>query len=124
MSKKTVINALVQFKNALKVIKKEVEMPYSKMIFSIFEIFKREGLIEKIEIIKTGGRRKIKVVSKEPFLREIKIISRPGWPIYLPFKKIREEKGFLIISTPFGLLSLDEAKAKRTGGEPICKIYF
>jgi len=139
----TIADALTRLRNALKIHKSEVFLPYSKLIFSLFKILEDKNLIAKVEIVKSGqklvsGEKKqskkinneIKVVLKydkgvSP-IRYIERVSKPGRRLYFKVKELRPVlggHGLLIISTPVGLMTDREAREKKLGGEVFCKIY-
>jgi len=139
----TIADALTRLRNALKIHKSEVTLPYSKLIFSIFKILEDKNLIAKVEIVKSGqklvsGEKKqskkinneIKVVLKYDKsvlpIRHIERVSKPGRRLYFKVKELKPVlggRGLFIISTPVGLMTDREAREKKMGGEVICKIY-
>jgi len=53
-------------------------------------------------------------------------VSKPGQRIYLPhtaFKKVKQGYGIGIVSTSRGLMTSDEARKKKLGGELLCEIW-
>ena len=137
-----IADALTRLRNALKIHKSEVTLPYSKLIFSIFKILEDKNLIAKVEIVKSGqklvsGEKKqkkifneIKVVLKYDKsvlpIRHIERVSKPGRRLYFKVKELKPVlggRGLFIISTPVGLMTDREAREKKMGGEVICKIY-
>jgi len=138
-----IADALTRLRNALKIHKSEVFLPYSKLIFSLFKILEDKNLIAKAEIVKSeqelvSGEKKqskkinneIKVILKYgknvPLIRHIEKVSKPGRRFYSKLKDLRPilgGRGLLIISTPVGLMTDQEAREKKIGGEVICKIY-
>ena len=137
-----IADALTRLRNALKIHKSEVFLPYSKLIFSIFKILEDKNLIAKVEIVKSGqklvsGEKKqkkifneIKVVLKYDKsvlpIRHIERVSKPGRRLYFKVKELKPVlggRGLFIISTPVGLMTDREAREKKMGGEVICKIY-
>jgi small subunit ribosomal protein S8 len=121
---------LNRIRNAQAVLKPTVDVPISKIKLEICQILAREGLIKGFE---KKGRKNNKVIQialkydgKIPAISGMKIISKPGQKIYLPYKKIRKVKGgygFSIISTSKGLMTDKEARKKKLGGEVICEIW-
>ncbi len=60
-----------------------------------------------------------------PVMREIKRISKPGRRIYTRFEslpRVLNGLGIAIISTSKGILSDNEARDQKLGGEIICNI--
>jgi len=133
-----IADMLTRIRNASAVRKTDVILPMSKIKFEIAKIMEQEGLLQKAEILKSEGAKnkaaafdRLKLVLKykksgRPAISSIKRISKPGLRVYagkdnLP--KVLNGYGLAIISTPQGLLTNKEAKAKGVGGEVLCEIY-
>ena len=121
---------LIRIKNAQAVSRQTVNIPFSKIKFSLAKVLEKEGLIEAIT---TRGRKikkiieiKLKYEKGQPVIEEIKRVSKPGQRIYLKksqVKPIRQGYGLSIISTSQGLMTNKEAKKKGLGGEVLCEIW-
>lgn len=126
-----IANMLVQIKNALAVKKSALFLPFSKMKFEIARILLENGYLENVKIFSRGTKKFLKIELKydekgRPVIQELKKISKPGCRIYIKNKEIKPVKsglGFLIISTPQGLMTSIEAKKKGLGGEVICEVF-
>lgn len=130
-----IADMLTRIRNALAVRKPEVVLPYSKIKIAIAEILYQYNYIKKAEKIAAGvaGNKfdEIKISlkylgGKEPAIRNLKRISKPGRRIYatkdeLPV--VLNNLGIAIISTSQGLMTNKEAKKKSLGGEVVCEIY-
>ncbi len=133
------INPLVdmfnRINNAQAVLHPTVDIPFSKLKYEIAKILERENFIEKIEKPKgkTGTKEEgkslkifLKYENKIPVISEIKTISRPSQRIYIKSDKIKPIKGgygVIIVSTSKGLVTGEEARKQKLGGEVICKIW-
>lgn len=65
-------------------------------------------------------------VTKKPVIKHLSRVSKPGRRVYIPkekLTKIRGGLGMLVISTPKGVMSGDDAKVAGIGGEPLCKVW-
>jgi len=63
---------------------------------------------------------------RKPKVWQIKRVSKLGLRVYTKSKNIKKLKGgrgIVIISTPNGVMTGSEAKAKNLGGEIICQIW-
>lgn len=122
---------LNRIKNAQAVGKPIVLVPFSKMKQEISKILEKRNLIERTELKGRKHRKNIKIVLKydkdgEPGIRNFKMISKPGQRIYQGWKKIRKERGIrstVIVSTSQGLMTAEEARKKKVGGEVIAEIW-
>jgi len=124
-----IADMLTRIRNAALVGKKEVAVPYSKIKLSIAQILVRTGYLEKAETTKDlhlGLLLVLKYANKQPAISQIKRISKPGCRRYVKqeeIKKVLDGFGLAIISTPKGLLTNQEARKEKVGGEIICEVY-
>ena len=126
-----IADALTVIRNASNAKKEVAELKASKLIEEILKIFKREGFIANYKLIKDTRQGLLRVYLKyakdgAPALLGIKRISKPGLRIYkksdeLP--KVYGGLGVAVISTSKGILTDDEARTKKLGGEVICYIW-
>jgi small subunit ribosomal protein S8 len=122
---------LTRIRNALKVKKKKVEAPYSKMKLAISKILKEKELIQDFKIREENGKKFIVLTLKydengEPLIENLIRVSKPGRRVYMgyrDFKPVRSGFGFRIVSTSRGVMTDIEAKRRKLGGEVICEIY-
>lgn len=121
---------LIRIKNALMTGAETVTIPFSKQKKAILEILKKENCIENFEIEKTEkGFSLLQVknlyLDNTPVITSIKRISKPGLRHYVKSKNIPRPKiglKLLILSTPKGIMSGQEARKKGLGGEIICEV--
>lgn len=116
-------NMLAQIKNAQAVNKKTVVIPYSTFKFNLGKVLAKNDYLKKVN--KENDFR-LKLTLKQNAFEKIKRISKPGQRLYTKAKEIKPVKegyGKIIISTPQGLMTGQQAKSKNLGGEPICKIW-
>lgn len=128
-----IANSFTQIKNALGASQREVTLSYSKIKLAILETLKKQGLIENYEEIKTDQQKypiikvtlKYKNKNSEAVINNIRRVSRPGRRVYLPASRIfmaQRGKIDIILSTPQGVMSGREARAKGLGGEVIGEV--
>ena len=68
----------------------------------------------------------LKYNNGQPVIREIDRISKPGRRIYAKadsIPKIQNGLGVAIVSTSKGIMTDDEARTQKVGGEIICKVF-
>ena len=61
-----------------------------------------------------------------PVIRELKRGAKPGRRVYLGVKdipQVRQGLGVSIVSTPQGVMSDANARAKNVGGEVLCTVF-
>ncbi len=120
---------LTRLRNASAVRKTEVVLPASALKFSIAKILEKEGYVARAERIEQNKRPMLRVTlayeGKQPRLRSVKRVSRPGLRVYAKadgLPRVMSGFGLAIISTPNGLMTNKEARARRLGGEVICEV--
>jgi len=125
-----IADMLTRIRNALLVNHDEVSMPYSKMKESVAKILAQTKFIENTKV-KGNGIEKSLVLTVIPEsgvspITELNRVSKPGRRVYAKVKDIpvvKKGRGLVIISTSKGVMTGDEAKSKKLGGEVLCSIY-
>lgn len=124
-----IADMLTRIRNAVKVKKSEVAIPYSKLKKSIGEILVREGYLAKIEAAKAPKSilvATLKYNGGVAAVQSLKRVSRPGHRRYVKkddIEKVLNGFGLAILSTPRGILTGSEAIQAGVGGELLCEIY-
>jgi small subunit ribosomal protein S8 len=123
---------LTRIRNAQMATHRIVEIPASKLKKRITEILYDKGYILKYKFEEDTKQGVIKIalkydpISKEPAIKEIQRISRPGLRQYAKpeeFKRVKNGLGVAIISTSKGVMTDKEAKVQNVGGEVVCYVY-
>lgn len=121
---------LTRIRNAIAVSKTEVRMPYSKIKQNVAELLKANNFIDNVSVEGEGIAKtlvvKINDDATNARITEIERISRPGRRAYASADKIptvMRGRGIVILSTSKGVMTGEEAKKTRIGGELICKVY-
>jgi small subunit ribosomal protein S8 len=89
------------------------------------------GFITDAKPVKDDDGRKRLVIQITPEgtnspITEIARVSTPGRRLYVKSKeipKIKRGRGIVVVSTSQGMMTGEEARTKRLGGELICKVY-
>lgn len=119
----TISDFLTRIRNAFMADRKDTQVRYSKIVESIAEILKREGFIVSFE--KNGYFLDI-ILNQEMPVEHIKRLSKPGIRRYVKSTEIPKPKsgfGFVILSTPKGVLTGNQARKQKVGGELICEVW-
>ncbi len=123
-------NLLIQLKNAQAARKEYVKFPYSNVGLAILELLARYGFVA--EVAKKGRMPKriievqLKYVNTEGKIQGIKIVSKPSLKVYRGYRDLRSVRqgyGLSIISTPQGLMTGDEARKQKIGGQLLFEIW-
>ena len=122
---------LTRIRNAQMRGKSTVSTPASKLRVWVLDVLADEGYIRGYEKTSSDdGHGAIEINLKYfdgiPVIRELKRISKPGRRVYLGVKdipQVRQGLGVSIVSTPQGVMSDANARAKNVGGEVICTVF-
>ncbi len=128
-------NMLSNIKNHSMAGRTVLEIPYTKECEAVAKVLKERGFLEGMKIFKEvkssaqGGKKMMRldliVADGTPKITVIKRISKPGRRVYMgsaKLKKVAGGFGVLVVSTSRGVMSGDEAKKKKLGGEVICSV--
>ena len=122
---------LTRIRNAQMRGKSTVSTPASKLRAWVLDVLADEGYIRGYEkTTSTDGHGAIEISLKYfdgvPVIRELKRLSKPGRRVYLGVKdipQVRQGLGVSIVSTPQGVMSDANARAKNVGGEVLCTVF-
>ncbi len=127
MNTDPIADLLTRIRNASRVKKETLTVPYSNFKNEILNLLKKRGYVTDIKVVKNGKFRELEVSipqTDEPL--HLKRISKPGQRIYIKrneVPKVLEGLGMAIISTSKGLMDDNEARKQNIGGELLCEIY-
>lgn len=129
-----IADMLTRIRNALMVKHEQVSVPYSKMKAEVARVLNDEGYIESytigdekpykwihIHLKYTGSRR-----DRRPVITGLKRISKPGRRIYTGHQDIPwvlSGMGIAILTTPKGVMTDQDARRARVGGEILAYIW-
>lgn len=122
---------LTRIRNAQMASHRIVEIPASNVKKRMTEILYEKGYILKYKFEADNKQGVIKIalkydaVSKEPAIKSLERISRPGLRQYAKpaeIKRVSNGLGIAILSTSKGVLTDKQAKANNVGGEVLCAI--
>ncbi len=122
---------LTRIRNGQRASKQKVRAPASKLRSNVLEVLKREGYIRGYRAVEAdSGHSELEIELKyaegTPVIREISRVSRPGRRVYSKIKELPRfynGLGIQILSTPRGVMSDHEARAKNVGGEILCRVF-
>jgi small subunit ribosomal protein S8 len=125
-----IADLLTRIRNACMASLPEVLAPYSRIKAEIARVLQEEGYIWSYEVDSTGEHPQLKVKLKydkrQPVIRGLKRISRPGLRTYVGATAIPRVLGGLgisILSTPKGIVSGRVAKSQNVGGELLATVW-
>lgn len=123
---------LTRVRNAQMAGHRIVEIPASNLKKRITEILYDQGYILKYKFEDDKKQGIIKIAlkydpqSKEPAIRSMERVSRPGLRRYASpadFKRVKNGLGLAILSTSKGVMTDKQARQLNVGGEVLCHIY-
>lgn len=131
-----IADMITRMRNALRNRSKKVKLPHSSVKVAVAECLKREGYIDEVRTLppqkgQLGGKQGwIEIDLKygpegEDVVTSIERVSKPGRRVYSQTTEIPlilNGLGVTILSTPQGVMSGREARAKNLGGEILCKV--
>lgn len=126
-----IANMLVMLKNAGAVKKPTVLVPYSNVKLAILNVLAKEGFI--LSATKKGKKVKKYIHCDLAYfgdgrskITNVKRMSKPSRRVYVKvddLKPIRQGLGLAILSTPQGVMTGNEAKKLRVGGELLFTLW-
>lgn len=124
-----IANIINKLENAGKSENSSVTLPYSNLTWAILKVLEKNGFVGEVSKKgKKGYSVLVDVLFEEgrPKIAGAKRVSKNSRRVYLGVKDLRPIKngfGKLIISTPRGILTGEEAKKQKVGGEPLFIIW-
>jgi len=127
----TVGDLIIRLKNAGMIGKETISVPYSKLRHAVIDKLVDAGYVTAVTTAGTKVQEKTLEVTlsyKEGAhsIRGVKRISKPGRRLYTKVTDIHPVKfgqGHIILSTPAGIVTGEEARAKKVGGEQLFIIW-
>ncbi len=122
---------LVRLKNGAQRRYETVTVPASKLKRAILEILRKEGYVEAVEDGIQEGHPVLTVRLRyvgegQPMITGLERVSKPGRRVYVgsqDIKKVRNGIGLSILSTSKGIMTDQESRKSRLGGEVLCSVW-
>ena len=126
-----IANVITKIRNASRAKHATVDVPASKLTTRVLEILKQEGFIRNLKPRGQPPKQHVRVYLKygparTPAILRVVRVSRQGQRIYrgadeLP--RVMGGYGRSILTTSKGLMTDQEARKQRVGGEILCHIW-
>ncbi|GGW77689.1 30S ribosomal protein S8 [Salegentibacter mishustinae] len=132
MNTDPIADYLTRVRNAVAANHRVVEIPASNLKREITKILFDQGYILSYKFDDATAQGTIKIalkydkVTKEPVIKDIQRISKPGLRKYAganELPRILNGLGIAIVSTSHGVMTGKQAKAEKVGGEVLCYVY-
>ncbi len=122
---------IVRLTNAGAVRKESVSVPYSKLKHAVVDKLVERGYAVSAKMQGKKVKKTLEVALKynadgSAFIRGVKRVSKPGRRLYTNatgIHPVKFGKGLMILSTPKGILTGDEARKENVGGEQMFIIW-
>jgi small subunit ribosomal protein S8 len=121
---------LTRIRNAVRVRRRQVNIPSSKLKVGIARVLLEEGYISGYDVVEDTKQGILRIDLKygtrgEDVIHEIHRQSKSGCRVYrkvdaLP--KVLDGLGICVVSTPKGVLSDRQCREMKVGGELICTV--
>ena len=125
-----IADMLTRIRNASVRKHEKVLVPSSNLKLEVLRVLKEEGYISEYEKIEDNKQGMIsitlKYVDKQPVIKGLKKISKPGLKVYAKrneLPKVLNGLGVAIISTSGGVMSDRSARQKNLGGEVLAFVW-
>lgn len=124
-----VSDIFIRLKNATRAKHEVVYIPYSRLKHEIAKMLERVRMVKGVE--KKGKRvRKILEIALFPSteknaIHDVRLISKPSRRLFQGYRSFGHSRrgGVLIVSTPRGIMSAEEAKKEKVGGQLMAEIF-
>jgi small subunit ribosomal protein S8 len=132
MTTDPIADFLTRIRNAQMAGHRVVEIPASNLKKRMTEILYHQGYILKYKFEDDNKQGVIKIAlkydvqTKEPAIKTLERVSRPGLRQYskpADFTRNKNGLGIAILSTSKGVMTDKDAKAQNVGGEVLCYVY-
>lgn len=119
---------LSRIRNAQMAGQRETVVPFSKLKYALAQVLEREGWITGLASVEQNTKIKIllKYDQKQPLIRHLARVSKPGRRVYVDrhhLPRVLNGLGTAILSTPQGLMTSDQARQAKVGGEVLCEVF-
>ncbi len=126
-----IADMLTRIRNAIRLKRPMVEMPYAKSKHAIANILEREGLLAGVEKAESERLPILRLILRydnegTPMIRQLRRISKPGQRVYVRkggLPVVLSNYGIAIVSTSSGMMTNKEAHKRGIGGEVICEVF-
>lgn len=123
-----IADMLTRIRNAYASRLLETSIPYSKVKVELAELLSRRKLIGKVTVNKDKYEIIVGLLYQDgvPALLHLKRISKPGLRVYKKISQVRRVRsglGTVVISTSQGLMTGEEARKAKMGGEVLAEVW-
>lgn len=126
-----IADMLTRIRNAIRIKRKEINLPSSRIKVEIAKILKEEGFIKNFKVIDDNKQGILNIQLKytednQGVISGLRRVSKPGCRIYCTkdsIPKVLDGLGIAIISTSKGIATGKNCGELGVGGEVICYVW-
>lgn len=126
-----IADLITRIRNGYLAKKLYVTAPYSKLKEGVAEVLAEYELLGEIKVNESDDKKELTIYlaydeDGEPAVEHLSKISKPGLRKYWKADEIptiRGGFGMAILTTNQGVMSSEEARKSKIGGEPLVKVY-
>lgn len=121
-----IADMLTRVRNAALVNKETVTLPHSNVKEAVAKILSAHKFIGSVEVTQGITGKQLVLGINGTQVTEIKRLSKPGRRMYTTadaIPTVKGGRGVVVISTSKGIMTGNDAKKQRLGGELICQVY-
>ena len=126
-----IADMLTHIRNAIRIERPIVELAASKLKAGVAQVLKDEGYLWDWEFVENSPAPILRIHLKygpqgERVIRRIDRVSKPGCRVYHKWKDLKpvlDGMGICVVSTSKGVMSDRQARARKLGGEVICRVW-
>lgn len=125
-----IADLLTRIRNAIAVGKTNIVVPSSKIKVTVAEQLKKAGYLSAVKVVEATPRSNLVITINEDTepakITEIHRVSKPGQRVYAKsseIPRIKSGRGIVLVSTSQGVMTGEQAKKARLGGEVLCKVF-
>lgn len=122
---------LTRIRNANKAKFEKVDIPSSRLKASVAKLLKKERYIKDFKVLNENNKKTLQLLLRydehnNPIITGLKRVSRPGLRVYArkdTIPSVMNSIGLAIVSTSKGVVTDQEARNLKVGGEILCFIW-
>jgi small subunit ribosomal protein S8 len=127
-----IADMLTRIRNANRVRYKSVDILLSRINLNIAKVLKKAGYISGYDVKKDARGYQVLKISlkyydvKKTVITDIQRVSKPGRRVYVKsdmIPKVLSGYGTVILSTSKGIMTDQEARDSKVGGEILCNVW-
>jgi len=126
----SISNIVTRLKNAARAKCQGITMPHSKFAEAALKALHRAGYVESVSSRGENHKRSLEATLKyesgSPVFNEVRRISKPSRRLYRAANEIRRVRagyGKMFLTTSRGIMTDNEARKAKIGGEPLFQIW-